>query len=436
MKGNKINIKKVLVFMMVAFALQLIPITNVNAGTSELTELPSNAIKFKFSDAMGDFTASEWKDPATGISATVEYSYDNVTWYEIDTSIDDENLGLVNLTTSKFYAFLNTNKVYLKVNWTGDCNVVSAQFAGFQKNVVYELTQKADDYFYHINRVSNKYSLNWAYDNSFGEDANVTNGTVKVIDIDGVDKSNDPSNDSGYWRIEKDNVVTVKLIPNYGYQLDSAGLNGATLVAGSYVSTFTFTMPQTNLHFAAMFKATADKITVNGTDVEAASVDGAENIVSTGNIELRIDDLDISEDMETEFKEQADGNVIVSYLDLNIYNIVYKDSNGNEVWEEELTDLDEEITVVLTLADDLTIETGTYYLIREHNGVYENIEVEYDTEANTLTFNTDKFSEYALVLEAEENPNTFDGITAYYIIGGLSIIGLLGTSIYLKKQFN
>lgn len=416
---------------------------NAFATISEVTTTPANSIKFKLSDAFGDLNAREWKDPVTGINLTVEYSYDNVNWDELEPSVSDENINLVKLSTSQFYAFSNTDKVYMKFNWSTGRNMVSEQFAGLKIGEVYELTEKGNDYFYHIQHVTGKYSLNWAYDNSFGEDAKVTNGTVKVIKIkDGeneTNETNNPNNNNGYWRIKKGVEVTLELKPDYGYQLDTAGLNGATVVAGSNVSTFTFTMPETNLHFAAMFKKTDDKMTVAGNDVEEADVDGAENIVSSGNIELKVDDLTVSEDMKTKFENKANENTIVSYLDLNIYNIVYKKSDGTEVWSEQLSELDEEITVTLTLADELSNESGTYYLIREHDGVYENIEAEYNKEDNTLTFRTDKFSEYAVVKnvvksvvkEKDETPET--GETSL-IVEFMLVTSIAGAAILIIKK--
>lgn len=46
----------------------------------------------------------------------------------------------------------------------------------------------------------------------------------------------------------------------------------------------------------------------------------------------------------------------------------------------------------------------TYVVVREHNGVYEQIPATYDKAAGTLTFESDKFSDYALATVSKDTP--------------------------------
>ena len=59
---------------------------------------------------------------------------------------------------------------------------------------------------------------------------------------------------------KRDDVVTIKLIPDYGYQLSGASINGVTLAPQTEVSTFTFKMPDTNVHFKGIFTQTRMKL--------------------------------------------------------------------------------------------------------------------------------------------------------------------------------
>ncbi|MDD2202933.1 MAG: hypothetical protein PHT75_00360 [Bacilli bacterium] len=55
------------------------------------------------------------------------------------------------------------------------------------------------------------------------------------------------------------------------------------------------------------------------------------------------------------------------------------------------------------------------------------------------SFETDHFSTYILAEKAtltEANPQTFDGVINYFILGIVSLIGLLGTGLYLRKRNN
>ena len=54
-------------------------------------------------------------------------------------------------------------------------------------------------------------------------------------------------------------------------------------------------------------------------------------------------------------------------------------------------------------------------------------------------FETNHFSVYTLAVKNTnkiENPSTIDNIKSNILIGTISIIGLVGTIIYFKKEFN
>ena len=62
-------------------------------------------------------------------------------------------------------------------------------------------------------------------------------------------------------------------------------------------------------------------------------------------------------------------------------------------------------------------------------------------DGKSVSFETDKFSTYAIVYEDEvsvNNPKTGDEITTYITLGCLSLIAIAGVGIYLskKKLFN
>ena len=97
-----------------------------------------------------------------------------------------------------------------------------------------------------------RYTVTWAYDaKRYGEDAYLEHGTAKIIKVgDKTDftdwdmfGSNPGNKDGGNLVVEPGQQVTVELVPDYGYQLDSVSLNGNTLAPQDKKSTFTFTMP-------------------------------------------------------------------------------------------------------------------------------------------------------------------------------------------------
>lgn len=148
-------------------------------------------------------------------------------------------------------------------------------------------------------------------------------------------------------------------------------------------------------------------------------------IVNVFNIEIFL-----SNNSEVEV-EGLNGN-------LNIRNSSNNTSNLNDT---SLTELTEKIEFVIAIPDEFlnTDEniTRTFYIIRNHNGEYEQIPVE--IKDNMLYFSSDKFSTYALAYEDKvesskvENPNTSDNILIFM---SLSVLALVGSIKVYKKLHN
>lgn len=253
----------------------------------------------------------------------------------------------------------------------------------------------------------------WDYVGDYGTDAIVSNGTVKIISAilpdgsNGIGDINTQNEEGGHVVIEPGSTVTVEIKPDYGYQFVAGSLNGETITAGTEVSRFTFTMPSTNLHLSALFTATEDIINTDSTQVESGSIGNGSNVIDSGNLKLEIGDLSQTEidAIDDEMKQTAGDDEIQLYLDMNLYSVVNKGTQ-NDAWENQLTDLNGELSVTLELSDALKGTDGTFYVIREHDEAdgsktYTKIKATYDKEAGTITFVTNKFSTYALVLESE-----------------------------------
>ena len=262
---------------------------------------------------------------------------------------------------------------------------------------------------------SSIYTVTWAYDDTFGEDGKVSNGSVRIISAimpdgsNGIENVNDQNDKGGLVAIKPDSMVTVEIKPDYGYQFVTGSLNGNTITAGYEVSTFTFIMPRTNLHLSALFTKTDDIINTDCSDVKSGSISNGENVVNSGNIRLEVKDLSENEVavLEDDIKENVGNDVVSAYLDMNLFSVVNK-GNKTDVWENQLTELTDNLTVTLNLADDLKGKDGSFYIIREHmeadgSKSFAKIPVIYDKENGTISFDTDKFSTYALVNSTDDN---------------------------------
>ena len=149
-------------------------------------------------------------------------------------------------------------------------------------------------------------------------------------------------------------------------------------------------------------------------------------------------------------KEKAEDAQIVGYYDIS----VLIKAEGQEIGQ--LTNLVDPITLTIVLPVELQeVEEGytrTYYVVRVHNGVAELLETSLASDGKSLTFETDKFSTYALTYvdtlassetpttpenpseETPEVPQTFDSLTTYMIGGGVSIAAIAGAVIYIKRK--
>ncbi len=145
-------------------------------------------------------------------------------------------------------------------------------------------------------------------------------------------------------------------------------------------------------------------------------------------------------------KEVAEKMNLVSYFDITIAvkNSITGDTLGN------LPELDKKIVFNMALPEDIAkVEEGysrKYFVIRYHNGKSEIIPA--TVEGNVLSFESDKFSTYALAYEdtktvvtppAEvnppvENPSTGDNIILNITLGLISIVGIGATTIIAKRK--
>lgn len=300
---------------------------------------------------------------------------------------------------------------YTIITQINDQTVTGNETEGWYSYTVDE----ADNYNIKISTtVSSTNTVTWAYDNTFGEDGKVSNGTVKIVSAtlpdgsNGIRNMNEQNNNGGLVEISPGSTVKVEIKPNYGYQFVEGSLNGNKITAENEVSAFTFTMPSTNLHLRALFTKTEDIINVNSAQVTSGNLTNGENIIDSGNLKLNIKDLtpNESDSIAENIKKEAGTGEILSYLNMNLFSVVNK-GNQKESWENQLTNLSDELTITLDLDDNLKGKDGTFYVIREHedNGIksYKKIMASYDKDSGKITFATDKFSNYALVLEKNIN---------------------------------
>lgn len=198
--------------------------------------------------------------------------------------------------------------------------------------------------------------------------------------------------------LECGDVVTIRLIPTYGYQIKEANLNGVVpLTPNEKVSSFTFTVDG-NLHLAGNFiEATDVTDTSDAAKINDASITNGQNATDSGNLKLTVVDHSGTYAEEEQALTLAKGDnanaETVAILDMTLDSMVSK-GNG-EYWTDNITSFDTPINVNLDL-NDTTYEPGdTYVVVREHEGTLSKIETSY--ENGVLSIPTEKFSTYSIV---------------------------------------
>ena len=249
-------------------------------------------------------------------------------------------------------------------------------------------------------------TITWAYDSqTYGEDAYLEHGKAQVVAVEGVDDlysipfANNPGDEKGgHIAVEAGKQVTVRLTPDYGYQLKGVSLNGGvTLAPQDEVSTFTFTMPDTNVHFKGIFKQTQDEINTSGTKVSSASVENGANAAPSGNLRLTVENSDAN---TTNALAQVENAVSAEAVNLTLNQIVSK-GNGNS-WETPVTQFSQPVKMNLKVADYDT--AAGYEVVREHDGNLTKLPTSV-SEDGTLTFETNQFSTYFIVKTAKKADN-------------------------------
>lgn len=345
-------------------------------------------------DACNSFADMVSKDIQIYVSKDGGSSFSQLTG--LDTNSTKEYVFEADITSIQFYVSCDETKYSLQFpGKSGD--------AGKSEQTAIALNAAGTQ---HIQIDHSVRTITWAYDRqTYGEDAYLEHGKAQVVAVEGVYDlysipfANNPGDEKGgHIAVEAGKQVTVRLIPDYGYQLKGVSLNGGvTLAPQAEVSTFTFTMPDTNVHFKGIFTQTSDEIKKSGSKVSYASVENGANAAPSGNLRLTVEDSDAN---TTNALAQVENAVSAEAVNLTLDQIVSKGDGTN--WENPVTQFDQPVKMKLQVADYDT--AAGYEVVREHNGNLTKLTTSV-SENGTLTFETNQFSTYFIVKTAKKADN-------------------------------
>lgn len=294
------------------------------------------------------------------------------------------------------------------------------------------------------------------------------NGSAKIVKVyDNEEDMNDITDEiehsedgcvnpegKGFVQLAEGNVVIFEFTPKYGYQLTSVSANGTKLEAQETMNQYKYIMPATNIHFQATFTKTSDVVKSATDKVTSGTVKIGSNEINAGSTVLSVKDATLTDAQKEIFNTKAGEYKVSNVFDIKLDQVFYKGStDSNNVWSKPLGYSENlKSAAVITLKLDEGVDGNEVVLIHEkEDGTYETIETTYDAENNTISFSTLSFSNYAIASKTtattpeeptkpttpdngEKNPQTYDGIMSWIILGLISISGLAGTVVYRKKQ--
>ena len=263
---------------------------------------------------------------------------------------------------------------------------------------------------YSIQVDKKRITITWGYDSkTYGEDAYLEHGTARIIQInDAAPNTNDSygnnagDNRGGNLVVQPGDKVTVELKPDYGYQLKGVSLNGMSLAAAKDVSTFTFTMPNTQIHFKGIFEKAEDTVDTSAAkEVTSASISNGANAAGSGNLQLTVADS-TGYDM-TAAQQKVTGAVSAQAVELDLNQIVAKGDGTN--WETKITEFTNPITLSLGINNyDANYD---YVVVRDHNGTTTALPTK--VIDGKVTFETNQFSTYVIVKKEKTTAGTSTG---------------------------
>ena len=235
----------------------------------------------------------------------------------------------------------------------------------------------------------------WESDNanntSLKENELLKHGSIAIIGIKDADgtpvelKDIDQSASHGYGWIVPGSEITLRVTPKYGYQLDSITINGQSLTPSADTSTYTYTMPDANVHICGIFTKKEDQTELKTDKVKNALIQLAENEITSGNSRLTIKDYQI-----------------VGYFDIKLAQILYKNSAA-DLWVNDIAALKNPAKVSLQFGTDMEVEGNDLIVIHENSdGTYEVIPASFDSATKTVMFQTKGFSNYAVAYKKSE----------------------------------
>ncbi len=218
--------------------------------------------------------------------------------------------------------------------------------------------------------------------------------------------------------------VTMKIEPEYGYQVKAFKLSGDDVRTATESSIFSFRVGRGNFHIGAQVEETENDAKISADGVDAAMIELDDGVIDAGTARLYIDTPELDDEKQDAFMRVADENglSLEDAFEISLDQVFFKGTGStDDVWSFEMNDLENPGLIYLLLPSSyLGKKVSVVHNI--HNGDdFEVIEAEVipaselapGMEGAMVIFPADSFSTFALALSedttdediTEETPN-------------------------------
>ena len=217
--------------------------------------------------------------------------------------------------------------------------------------------------------------------------------------------------DDGSLVIPAGAFITMRIIPDYGYQVMNVNMSELT-TSEDGIGEFTFEVPGGAAYFVADVVPVEDVVNAKTDLVASGSIalGNGQTTLTHGSARLDVDDVELTDENKALFEEAVDGYEIKNYLDISLYNMTCRGAetctgSDEDSWNEQIRDLNEPATITLQLEDG--VDGNDIVIVHEkHDGTYEILDTTYDVTTNTISFMTTSFSNYAIASRTVDTPDT------------------------------
>lgn len=227
----------------------------------------------------------------------------------------------------------------------------------------------------------------------------------------------------------------------------------------SYIVKGKVTLPDGNLDTVVEINQGAPELAVEGLDKiynpdnpasagsNGITAEDLERMKDGADLEIRmiaskLEKTDAADDVKAIIDKAGADKAIGLLMDLSVYKTVMSVENGSA--GEKLTDIPEALTVVMAIPEAIR-GYKDYAVVRVHDGIAQILDTDYDSELETLTFESDKFSTYAVIYTKPydvpasylSNPDpdpAFPVISFWVWLSAIMLISMIVIQDYTDRQ--